>query len=285
MIQGSDGPRLNLRCRVTHTNCVPIPWAWISIWHADPVGGYDNTAPYETYRANYFADANGEVVFTTIIPGLYPGRTKHIHMKVHAANTQIFTTQLYFPGVAQNATDGLYNPLLEIDLTANADGSFNGSFDFVVPLSIICTPATITSNPGAATVTVGETATFTAAGAGSSPRTFRWYRDGVELEASTRVSGALTPSLTISNVSGADAGIYTCGSYNSCGAHVSAGALLTVNGACPADLDGNRAVDGADLAVMLTEWGTCAACMSDIDGDGTVAGDDLAALLGAWGDC
>ncbi len=285
MIQGSDGPRLNLKCRVTHTNCVPIPWAWIAIWHGDPSGGYDNIAPYDRYRAVYFADANGEVEFTTIIPGLYPGRTKHIHLKVHAANTQVLTTQLYFPGVAQNATDGLYNPLLEIDLSENADGSFDGSFDVVVPLSIICTPATITSNPAAASVNVGETATFSAAGAGSSPRTFRWYHDGIEVENGTRVSGALTASLTISNVAQSDAGSYTCGSYNSCGAQVSAGAVLTVEGACPADLDGNNVVDGADLAVMLTAWGACAQCASDITGDGTVGGEDLAVLLGSWGDC
>lgn len=47
----------------------------------------------------------------------------------------------------------------------------------------------------------------------------------------------------------------------------------------PADLDGNGAVDGADLAILLGGWGTGSA---DLTGDGTTDGADLAVLLGAW---
>jgi hypothetical protein len=52
--------------------------------------------------------------------------------------------------------------------------------------------------------------------------------------------------------------------------------------ACSADLDGNGAVDGADLAALLGAWGTAGA---DIDGNGTSDAADLAALLGSWGPC
>lgn len=55
--------------------------------------------------------------------------------------------------------------------------------------------------------------------------------------------------------------------------------------ACPADLDNNGAVDGADLATMLGSWGVCGICPADIDGNGAVDGADLAALLGSWGTC
>ncbi len=48
----------------------------------------------------------------------------------------------------------------------------------------------------------------------------------------------------------------------------------------PADLNGDGHVDGADLAVLLGNWGTAGA--GDIDGDGVVSGADLAILLGAW---
>lgn len=51
----------------------------------------------------------------------------------------------------------------------------------------------------------------------------------------------------------------------------------------PGDLDGNGRVDGADLGVLLGDWGTCQGCASDLDGDGSVAGSDLGLLLGAWG--
>lgn len=55
---------------------------------------------------------------------------------------------------------------------------------------------------------------------------------------------------------------------------------------CPADLNGDGVVNGADLAAMLGAWGPCSgSCPADITGDGTVGGADLAALLGAWGPC
>ena len=54
-------------------------------------------------------------------------------------------------------------------------------------------------------------------------------------------------------------------------------------GACPADLDGNGAVDGADLGLLLSGWGIDAT--GDINGDGTIDGADLGVLLSAWGPC
>ncbi len=53
----------------------------------------------------------------------------------------------------------------------------------------------------------------------------------------------------------------------------------------PADLDGDGAVNGADLAVLLAAWGPCppkGSCPADLDGSGAVDGGDLAALLSAW---
>jgi hypothetical protein len=51
---------------------------------------------------------------------------------------------------------------------------------------------------------------------------------------------------------------------------------------CPADLDGDGAVDASDLASVLGAWGTAA---GDVNGDGQTDAADLAALLGAWGAC
>lgn len=48
------------------------------------------------------------------------------------------------------------------------------------------------------------------------------------------------------------------------------------------DLDGDDAVAGADLAILLGAWGTCRGCAADLDGDGVVDGADLATLLGGW---
>lgn len=55
--------------------------------------------------------------------------------------------------------------------------------------------------------------------------------------------------------------------------------------ACRADVDGNGAVDVADLVTLLAAWGPCPACPADIDDDGVVGVADLIELLGAWGVC
>ncbi len=47
-----------------------------------------------------------------------------------------------------------------------------------------------------------------------------------------------------------------------------------------ADLDGDGRVNGADLGMLLVNWG--GAGRGDLGGDGTVGGDDLGALLAAW---
>ncbi|MFO0875045.1 MAG: LamG domain-containing protein [Phycisphaerales bacterium] len=54
---------------------------------------------------------------------------------------------------------------------------------------------------------------------------------------------------------------------------------------CPADLNDDGLVDGADLGLLLGSWGPCGACTANIDGQGGVDGADLGLLLGSWGPC
>ena len=55
---------------------------------------------------------------------------------------------------------------------------------------------------------------------------------------------------------------------------------------CPADLNGDGAVDGADLTIVLSDWGCAGAdCVGDLDGSGEVDGADLTIILSAWGNC
>jgi hypothetical protein len=58
---------------------------------------------------------------------------------------------------------------------------------------------------------------------------------------------------------------------------------FTLPPACPADLDGDGLVDGADLGGLLSGWGAPGA--ADIDGSGAVDGSDLGIMLSAWGPC
>jgi len=58
---------------------------------------------------------------------------------------------------------------------------------------------------------------------------------------------------------------------------------------CPADLNHDGVVNGADLGILLGAWGSCPGgtpgCTGDINNDGVVNGADLGILLGAWGNC
>ncbi len=60
--------------------------------------------------------------------------------------------------------------------------------------------------------------------------------------------------------------------------------LLVPPPPCPADLNHDGVVDGADLGSLLGLWGTADA-NADLNDDGVVDGADLGSLLGAWGNC
>ena len=50
-----------------------------------------------------------------------------------------------------------------------------------------------------------------------------------------------------------------------------------------ADLDGDGAVGGGDLALLLSQWGPAGGGASaDFNGDGAVDGADLAVLVSEW---
>lgn len=54
---------------------------------------------------------------------------------------------------------------------------------------------------------------------------------------------------------------------------------------CPADLNGNGAVDANDLAGLISVWGSCDECDADLNADGVINGHDMAIMLSAWGPC
>jgi len=62
---------------------------------------------------------------------VYPGRTRHIPVKVQAPGQPVLTTQLYFPGEAQNRRDGLFDPALVVTVRDGPDGKA-AEFDFVL---------------------------------------------------------------------------------------------------------------------------------------------------------
>lgn len=63
-------------------------------------------------------------------------------------------------------------------------------------------------------------------------------------------------------------------------------AVIVVGPTCIGDLTGDAIVNGADLTLLLGDWGECVTpCPADLNADGVVSGVDLAILLGTWGGC
>jgi protocatechuate 3,4-dioxygenase beta subunit len=125
-----QGQVITITGQVLDQSGAPVSNAWLDFWQANASGAYDNTG--YTLRGHQYTDANGYYTLTTIVPGLYPGRTEHIHVKVQAPNASVVTTQLFFPGVAQNARDGIYDQSLLLGIVDNGDGTLSGTFNFVV---------------------------------------------------------------------------------------------------------------------------------------------------------
>jgi protocatechuate 3,4-dioxygenase beta subunit len=126
---GMPGTRLLVTGYVLSTSCRRIPGALLDFWQCDAQGAYD-TAGFRL-RGHQFADADGRYALETIVPGLYAGRTRHIHVKVQAPDQPVLTTQLYFPDEPANRRDGIFNPRLVMTMRDGADGRV-GFFNFVL---------------------------------------------------------------------------------------------------------------------------------------------------------
>jgi protocatechuate 3,4-dioxygenase beta subunit len=97
--------------------CAPYAGAQVDIWHCNASGVYSDIASESTssdqwLRGYQLTGANGQVTFTTIIPGWYAGRTTHIHLRVRSSYSEASsttdetnTTQLFFD---QTFIDTLY---------------------------------------------------------------------------------------------------------------------------------------------------------------------------------
>lgn len=128
---GLPGTKLVVTGYVYSTDCQPIEHALVDFWHCDDAGVYDNVG--YAFRGHQFTDAEGRYELTTIVPGIYTGRTRHIHVKVQEPDQPVLTSQLYFPDVPENASDGIFDPSLLMDLADAADGDGKtGFFTFVL---------------------------------------------------------------------------------------------------------------------------------------------------------
>ena len=126
---GIDGPLTALTGYVRDRACRPIARALVDLWHCDAEGRYDNLG--YRLRGHQFTDERGRFGFRTIVPGVYPGRTRHFHVKVQAPGGKILTTQLYFPDEPGNTGDHIFDEALLLHIGFPFTGPV-ASFEFVV---------------------------------------------------------------------------------------------------------------------------------------------------------
>jgi protocatechuate 3,4-dioxygenase beta subunit len=136
---GITGVLLSLSGTVYDVDCNPVPNAKLDFWQCDRNGVYDNST--YTLRGHQFSTATGRYTLETVVPGYYPGRTIHIHLKVQAPRATILTSQLFFPDNTQayglnfanlNRRDRIINRDCTIALGTLSNNRYAGTFDFVV---------------------------------------------------------------------------------------------------------------------------------------------------------
>jgi protocatechuate 3,4-dioxygenase beta subunit len=127
---GFNGKPVELSGCVLTRSCRPVAGAIVDLWHADAKGDYDNTGFH--LRGHVFSDGEGRFLFRTIMPGLYPGRTRHYHVRIKAAEAaSVLTTQFYFPDERRNRTDPLFRRELVMQI-AEVDDTLLARFDVVL---------------------------------------------------------------------------------------------------------------------------------------------------------
>ena len=117
IVEDRVGAPLRMAVRVMRVDdgCAPLKDAVVDVWHTDADGVYSgypgqpggqDTSGRTFLRGTQVTDADGIVLFDTIYPGWYPGRTVHVHFKVLYRNNSYVTSQFYFP---DDFTDQVYS--------------------------------------------------------------------------------------------------------------------------------------------------------------------------------
>ena len=145
-----EGTLLRLGVRVRDAgSCEAIENAVVDVWHCDAGGSYSGfesasggpggggPTDDETYlRGAQATNSDGIAEFKTIYPGWYPGRTTHIHLKVHLdrstlLTTQLFTTREFDDRVYARAP---YNERTDRDTFNGSDGIYSGGGEMTLSM-------------------------------------------------------------------------------------------------------------------------------------------------------
>ena len=148
------GEITHLTGRILDASGNPIRNSLVEIWQADNNGAYLHSGTANANKRDshfqgygrFLTGSKGEYYFRTIKPVAYPGRTPHIHFKIHKGANELLTTQCYIKGHPGNARDGVLRGIrdaedrdaLMVDWTPIKEskiGEYAANFDVVVGLT------------------------------------------------------------------------------------------------------------------------------------------------------
>ncbi len=169
------------------------------------------------------APVGGNATFTVEANGNAPLTYQWFHGEVEIPGAT--SASLDLTGV-QAADVGSYSVVVTNDVGSTTSSSAD--------LIVSGLPPTITTGPVGRSVDAGSNVSFTVVASGSAPFSYQWHKVG-ELDASLtgNISGANTPTLTLTNVQAASAGLYFVTVSNTVGAITSDQAGLAVVAAAP----------------------------------------------------
>jgi protocatechuate 3,4-dioxygenase beta subunit len=112
------GEITELTGRILDVRGMPLRGVTIEIWQVDNNGHYIHTADAGARNDANFqgfgrfeTGREGAYRFRTIKPVPYPGRTPHIHVKLHKGGRELLTTQMYVRGHPLNEHDGILHSI------------------------------------------------------------------------------------------------------------------------------------------------------------------------------
>ncbi|HPZ96581.1 MAG TPA: immunoglobulin domain-containing protein [Phycisphaerae bacterium] len=172
--------------------------------------------------------------------------------------------------------------------TVIGNGTYDGQTRAWIVSAVTPPRPAIEMQPISQRVCPGSTVTFNIEPAGAGPFTYEWHVNGTKIFDGDDVTGATTPTLTISRVGASHVGEYRCAVTTLGGGTVSEPAVLSLRPSGPSDLDGDCDVDLDDLTILVAcatgpgvTSGPPTGCSpehfsaTDLDGDGDVDQTDF----------
>jgi len=188
--------------------------------------------------------AGGSATFSVVATGTAP---LVYQWKFNGAAISGATATSYTINNCQSANAGSYTVTV-----TNSAGSVTSSVATLTVNATVTAPS-ITTQPASMSVTAGSSASFAVAATGSTPLFYQWRFN------STKITGATTPTYTMSNVQSNNAGGYSVIVSNSVSSVTSATATLTVtanSGGGGGHDDDDDDTEKAKLTVKITGSGS-----------------------------